>query len=64
MPRETRSCRAKSGVWSTVRPRAAPSFAYDEQAVTTLRVIESTQRPGFTVDEVADLLEANRHQDR
>jgi DNA-binding transcriptional MerR regulator len=30
---------------------------YDETAVTTLRVIKAAQRLGFTLDEVADLLE-------
>lgn len=30
---------------------------YDEQAVTTLRVIKAAQRLGFTLEEVADLLE-------
>jgi DNA-binding transcriptional MerR regulator len=30
---------------------------YDEQAVVTLRVIKAAQRLGFTLDEVADLIE-------
>ena len=34
---------------------------YDEATVTTLRVIKAAQRLGFTLDEVADLLEAGRH---
>jgi len=33
---------------------------YDEQAVTTLRVIKAAQRLGFTLDEVADLIEVGR----
>lgn len=33
---------------------------YPPQAVTTLRVIKAAQRLGFTLDEVADLLEAGR----
>lgn len=40
---------------------------YDEQAVVTLRVIKAAQRLGFTLDEVADLIEAGRRhglQDR
>ncbi|ASU81035.1 MerR family transcriptional regulator [Actinopolyspora erythraea] len=33
---------------------------YPRTAVTTLRVIKAAQRLGFTLDEVADLLEAGR----
>jgi DNA-binding transcriptional MerR regulator len=35
---------------------------YEEGSVTTLRVIKAAQRLGFTLDEVADLLEAGRHR--
>ncbi len=35
---------------------------YPEQAVTTLKVIKAAQRLGFTLDEVADLLETGRHR--
>lgn len=35
---------------------------YTEESVTTLRVIKAAQNLGFTLDEVADLLEAGRHQ--
>jgi DNA-binding transcriptional MerR regulator len=35
---------------------------YDECAVTTLRVIKAAQRLGFTLDEVAELLETGRHR--
>ncbi len=35
---------------------------YDEEAVTTLRVIKAAQRLGFTLEEVAALLEAGRHR--
>ena len=35
---------------------------YDEQTVTVLRVIKAAQRLGFTLDEVADLLETARHR--
>ena len=31
---------------------------YDEPAVQTLRIIKASQRLGFTLDEVADLIEA------
>lgn len=34
---------------------------YDEGAVATLRVIKSAQRLGFTLDEVAELLDTGRH---
>lgn len=34
---------------------------YDADAVTVLRVIKAAQRLGFTLDEVADLLEVGRH---
>ncbi|MEU2631349.1 MerR family transcriptional regulator [Kitasatospora sp. NPDC007106] len=35
---------------------------YGEETVTVLRVIKAAQRLGFTLDEVADLLEAGRHR--
>ena len=35
---------------------------YAEDAVTTLRVIKAAQRLGFTLDEVAQLLDAGRHR--
>ncbi|WP_447001952.1 MerR family transcriptional regulator [Saccharothrix isguenensis] len=35
---------------------------YPPEAVVTLRVIKAAQRLGFTLDEVADLLEAGRHR--
>lgn len=34
---------------------------YPEQTVTVLRVIKAAQRLGFTLDEVAELLEDGRH---
>ncbi|MEV8564794.1 MerR family transcriptional regulator [Streptomyces sp. NPDC051322] len=34
---------------------------YGEDAVTALRVIKAAQRLGFTLEEVAELLEAGRH---
>ena len=37
---------------------------YDEHAVVTLRVIKAAQRLGFTLDEVADLIEASRPRGR
>ncbi|WP_054812242.1 MerR family DNA-binding protein [Nocardia arizonensis] len=37
---------------------------YPEQAVTVLRVIKAAQRLGFTLDEVADLLEGTRYGHR
>ncbi len=35
---------------------------YDQQTVTVLKVIKAAQRLGFTLDEVADLLETARHR--
>ena len=37
---------------------------YDEDSVTTLRVIKAAQRLGFTLEEVAELLEVGRHRHR
>lgn len=37
---------------------------YDEQAVVTLRVIKAAQRLGFSLDEVADLIEVGRRRGR
>jgi DNA-binding transcriptional MerR regulator len=37
---------------------------YDEQAVVALRVIKAAQRLGFTLDEVADLIEVGRRRGR
>ncbi|MEJ7634134.1 MerR family transcriptional regulator [Aeromicrobium sp.] len=34
---------------------------YPEETVTTLRVIKAAQNLGFTLDEVAELLEAGKH---
>jgi len=35
---------------------------YPAEAITTLRVIKAAQRLGFTLDEVASLLDAGRHR--
>ncbi len=35
---------------------------YDDDTVTILRVIKAAQRLGFSLDEVAELLEAGRHR--
>jgi DNA-binding transcriptional MerR regulator len=37
---------------------------YDSDSVTTLRVIKAAQRLGFTLEEVAELLEVGRHRHR
>jgi DNA-binding transcriptional MerR regulator len=37
---------------------------YDPDTVTVLRVIKAAQRLGFSLDEVAELLEAGRHHHR
>jgi DNA-binding transcriptional MerR regulator len=46
------------------KPRRTPGGhrVYPPDAVTTLRVIKAAQRLGFTLDEVAGLLEAGRHR--
>ena len=48
------------------RPDRSPGGhrLYGEQAVTTLRVIKAAQRLGFTLDEVADLVEVGRRRGR
>jgi DNA-binding transcriptional MerR regulator len=53
-----------AGCW--VVPSAAPGGhrLYDDQAVVTLRVIKAAQRLGFTLDEVADLIEVGRRRGR
>ena len=45
-------------------PRRTPGGhrAYPEDAVTVVRVIKAAQRLGFTLDEVAGLLDAGRHR--
>ena len=37
---------------------------YDERAVQSLRIIKAAQRLGFTLDEVADLIEVGRRRGR
>jgi DNA-binding transcriptional MerR regulator len=37
---------------------------YDERAVQTLRIIKAAQRLGFTLEEVADLIEVGRRRGR
>jgi DNA-binding transcriptional MerR regulator len=47
-------------------PRRSPGGhrLYDSGSVTTLRVIKAAQRLGFTLEEVAELLEVGRHRHR
>jgi acetaldehyde dehydrogenase (acetylating) len=45
-------------------PAASCSTTTCSAAVTVLKVIKAAQRLGFTLDEVADLLEAGRHPHR
>ena len=47
-----------------VAPERSPGGhrLYPPEAVTVLRVIKAAQRLGFSLDEVADLLEAGRHR--
>jgi MerR family mercuric resistance operon transcriptional regulator len=35
---------------------------YPEQAITVVRIIKASQRLGFTLDDVAELLETGRHR--
>jgi DNA-binding transcriptional MerR regulator len=48
------------------RPDRSPGGhrLYSDQAVATLRVIKAAQRLGFTLDEVADLIEVGRRRGR
>ena len=48
------------------RPDRSPGGhrLYDEQAITTLRVIKAAQRLGFTLEEVADRVEVGRRRGR
>lgn len=44
-------------------PRSTGGFRnYDEDAVALLRVVKAAQRLGFTLDEVAELIDAGRHR--
>ena len=47
-------------------PRRSPGGhrLYDERAVQTLRIIKAAQRLGFTLGEVADLIESGRRRGR
>jgi DNA-binding transcriptional MerR regulator len=47
-----------------VEPERSPGGhrLYPPEAVTVLRVIKAAQRLGFTLDEVADLLQTGRHR--
>ena len=37
---------------------------YDDRAIQTLRIIKAAQRLGFTLDEIADLIEVGRRRGR
>jgi DNA-binding transcriptional MerR regulator len=62
--RETLRYYERRGLLS--RPDRSPGGhrLYDDQAVVTLRVIKAAQRLGFTLDEVADLIEVGRRRGR
>ncbi|WP_344396498.1 MerR family DNA-binding protein [Streptomyces vastus] len=47
---------------SLLTNRARGHRLYGEDAVTALRVIKAAQRLGFTLEDVAELLEAGRHR--
>jgi DNA-binding transcriptional MerR regulator len=62
--RETLRYYERRGLLSSPDRSPGGHRLYDEQAVTTLRVIKAAQRLGFTLDEVADLIEAGRRRGR
>jgi DNA-binding transcriptional MerR regulator len=62
--RETLRYYERRGLLATPGRSSGGHRLYDEQAVTTLRIIKAAQRLGFTLDEVADLLEVGRRRGR
>jgi len=62
--RETLRYYERRGLLDTPERSPGGHRLYDDQAVTTLRVIKAAQRLGFTLEEVADLIEAGRRRGR
>jgi DNA-binding transcriptional MerR regulator len=62
--RETLRYYERRGLLGTPDRSPGGHRLYDEQAVVTLRVIKAAQRLGFTLDEVADLIEVGRRRGR
>jgi DNA-binding transcriptional MerR regulator len=62
--RETLRYYERRGLLSSPHRSPGGHRLYDEQAVVTLRVIKAAQRLGFTLEEVADLIEAGRRRGR
>jgi DNA-binding transcriptional MerR regulator len=62
--RETLRYYERRGLLATPDRSPGGHRMYDEQAVVTLRVIKAAQRLGFTLDEVADLIEVGRRRGR
>ncbi|MFJ3880814.1 MerR family transcriptional regulator [Streptomyces sp. NPDC090077] len=52
----------RRGLLAEPEPSNGGHRLYGEDAVTALRVIKAAQRLGFTLEEVAELLEAGRHR--
>ncbi|SBT47918.1 MerR family transcriptional regulator [Micromonospora auratinigra] len=52
----------RRGLLATPRRSPGGHRLYPPDAVTLLRVIKTAQRLGFTLDEVAELLDAGRHR--
>ena len=62
--RETLRYYERRGLLPTASRSPGGHRLYDEQVVTTLRVIKAAQRLGFTLEEVADLIEVGRQRGR
>ena len=62
--RETLRYYERRGLLATPDRTPGGHRLYDDRAITTLRIIKAAQRLGFTLDEVADLIEAGRGRGR
>jgi DNA-binding transcriptional MerR regulator len=62
--RETLRYYERRGLLGTPDRSPGGHRLYDEQAITTLRVIKAAQRLGFTLEEAADLVEVGRRHGR
>jgi DNA-binding transcriptional MerR regulator len=60
--RETLRYYERRGLLPSVQRSPGGHRLYDERAVAALRVIKAAQRLGFTLDEIADLIEAGRRR--
>ena len=62
--RETLRYYERRGLLATPDRTQGGHRLYDGRAIRTLRIIKAAQRLGFTLDEVADLIEAGRGRGR